>query len=387
MSMQQSKKTRLLWIVETEFDIQHNRTRLIEMINHLQQSYSVQLLTGYCNKKLELKTLHNKIIYYDSAKIPYIKRFTRYINQCRIFGSILKFFKPNIVLFNCKNLILFKYAVSKRQKYNLRLIFDVRTLPVETSAFKNWINSMLLGSCLRYAAKYFNGITYITNLMKHYCTKIFKLHPHTSTIWTSGVNTELFSPSIVTSDSGSFTILYHGAISKQRNIDSLIKAIFLLKHEDIRLVLLGDGDEFENLKKLAERLEIKNHISFNKSVNYEEIPKWIHRCDVGILPFQNWNAWNVSSPIKLFEYLACAKPVIVTDIPAHSNVLENCDFAFWIKQSSPQDIAEAILQSYNKRRDLECLGLAATKLVQDKYTWAKQANKLKLFFDSVLSNK
>jgi len=84
--------------------------------------------------------------------------------------------------------------------------------------------------------------------------------------------------------------------------------------------------------------------------------------------------------------LAYGKHVIVTNIPAHRSVLGDSDFAFWAKQGSPREIAEAVRQAYNKRKDFEYLGSEARKLVLNKYTWAKQANKLKQFLDFVLLN-
>lgn len=381
MIKEQNKKARLLWIVEKEIDIQHNKTRIIEIINNLEKDYSIKLLTGYRYKKIHPEILNNKIIYYESSRIPYIKRLTRYINQCRILKSILKSFNPEIVLFNSRNLLLLRYAAFKRKKYNLKLIFDVRTLQVEPSTLKNRINNTLLGYCLKTAVKFFYGITYITEPMKEYCIKNYRLHEHKSTVWTSGVNTELFTATNRESAPEAFTILYHGSIAKRRNIDNTIKALSMIKELNIHLILLGDGDGLEHMKKLVLKLGIKDSISFILPVPYIEIPKWINRCDAGILPLQNWPAWNVSSPIKLFEYLACSKPVIVTDIQAHRSVLNNSEFVFWIKQSSPDDIKEAILQAYNKRNELKALGLEASRFVKNKYTWAKQAEKLKQFFN------
>jgi len=386
MTTQQSNKIRVLWFDDMEFDLLPHKSRLVEIIAHLQEDCAVQLLAYYRHQRVQPKVFHNKIVYYNSSKIPYIKRLTRHISQCRIFRSMLESFRPNIVLFDCDNLILLKYAVSVRQKYKLKLIFDVRTLPVDRRVLRNWINGKLWGSCLRYAAKHFDGITYITELMKQHCIKKYRLHPHPNIVWTSAVNPQLFCPSGETLPSGPFTILYHGIIAKQRKIDNVVKAVSLLEDIDIRFVLLGDGDGLEDLRQLVEDLGIQNRVSFNRPVSYEEVPEWINRCDAGILPFQSWDGWNVSSPIKLFEYLACGKPVIVTDIPAHRNVLRDSDFAFWAKQSTPQDIAEAIRQAYSKRGDFQHLGLEARKLVLENYTWAEQAKKLEQFFDFVLSN-
>jgi glycosyltransferase involved in cell wall biosynthesis len=105
---------------------------------------------------------------------------------------------------------------------------------------------------------------------------------------------------------------------------------------------------------------------------------------VGILPFQDWHGWNVSSPIKLFEYLACGKPVVVTDIPAHRNVLKDAEFAFWARQSSPEHIAGAIRQAYERRKDFGHMASNARQFVMGEYTWERQAEKLKLFCDSLL---
>ena len=381
--MKKSEKVKLLWISDREFDVGSSIRAWSEMIVNLQESYDIQFLAAYRHKKVQPKIFHNEIIYYGSAQTPYIKRLTRYISQIRAFNSVLKSFKPDIVLFNCVNSFLLKHAVSMRRKYNLRLVYDIRTLPVEESVIRNWINGILLRSCLRYAAKYFDGVTYITDSMKQYCIDKYKLHPHQNIVWTSGVNPELFCPSQMAVPSDHFTILYHGVIARQRRIDNAIKAISSLKDIDVHLVLLGNGDGLEDLKSLVERLGIQDRVSFHNPVSLEEVPKVINSCDAGIIPLQNWDGWNVSSPIKLFEYLACAKPVIVTDIPAHRLVLGNYDFAFWAKESSPENIAKAVRQAYSRRRDFERLGSEARKLALDTYTWSKQAQKLDKFLEKV----
>ena len=375
---------KILWLTDNEFDTQRYTSRLVEVITHLQKNYDVQLVTSYARQKIQPAAFHNKIIYYDMAKLPYAKAVTRFIAQCRTFGAVVKSFGPDVVIFNALNPILIRYAASLRRKHDMKLICDVRTLSVSHSAYRRYVFDALLASCLRYAARHLDGITYITDEMRRYCIEEYRLDEHPSTIWTSGVNPELFSSAKVTSPSNGLTILYHGGIAKMRNIDSVINALPLLEDIDVRLILLGDGDALQGLKQLVECLGLGERVSFNKSVNYEDVPNWIRRCDAGILPLQDWDGWNVSSPIKLFEYLASGKPMIVTDIPAHRNVLQDSPFAFWANQGSPEDIAEAIRHVYNRRKDLEHLGSEARKLVLAKHTWARQADELKRFCDSIL---
>jgi glycosyltransferase involved in cell wall biosynthesis len=384
MTAQEHSKIRLLWIDEMEFDSSAHKSRLIEMISNLQRDCDVRLLTTHRRNKVQPEVFKNKIVYHRRLAIPYLKRFVRYLAQCSAYRSVVRAHRPNVVLFNCSNIALLRYAAARRKQDNTRLIYDVRTLPVDSSSWKNWTSSRMQASCLRFAARHFDGITYITDQMKGYCTDAYKLPPHRSTVWTSGVNAKLFSPSPTRNGLGSLTILYHGHIHGQRRIDNVIKAMPLLKDIDIHFALLGNSDGFEELKKIAEELGVEDRVSFNRSVKYEEVPDWIRRCDVGILPFHNWDGWNVSSPLKLFEYLACGKPVIVTDIPAHRRVLEGSDFAFWAKRSSPEHIAMAIRQAHDRLKDFKRLSSGARRLVLEKYTWEKQAEKLKQLCDSVL---
>jgi len=386
MTNRESGKVRILWIAEMEFSSSPHKTRLIEMIANLQEDFDVHLLTVYRDEKIQPKVFHNEIIYSGQLSIPYLKRFSRYVCQRMVIPSLLESLKPDIVIFNCTNLGLFKHCAARKRKYNYKLVFDVRTLAVDSNPLRQWLNGRLLASCLRYAAKHFDGITYITDDMKRHCIKEYDLPPHSSAIWTSGVNPDMFSPSGKPSDPGPFTILYHGHVTRQRRIDNAIKAMPLLKDIDVRLVVLGDGDAFEDLKELVKTLGIEKRVSIEKTVGYEEVPNRINRSDVGILPFNNWHGWNVSSPIKLFEYLACGKPVIVTDIPAHRNVIKDAKCAFWAKESSPEHVATAIRNAYERRKDFERLSKEARELVLQDCTWAKQAEKLKLFCNSLLRN-
>ncbi len=385
--MQTSDTIRLLWIDEMEFDTSSHKTRLVEMITSLQKDCDVRLLTTWRHHRIQLESFQNEILYHDEIKIPCLKRITRYVAQCLAYRTILRTYRPNVVLFHCSNIALLKYAVARRKRDNVKLIYDVRTLPVESSRLRNWANTRLQASCLRYAAKHLDGITYITDKMRQHCIEEYRLISHPSTLWTSGVNPELFSPSRSIPHSDELTILYHGYMSTQRRIDNVVKAVSLINDIDVRLILLGDGPDVQVLKQLIGQFGLEKRVSFEKPVDYKEVPNWINRCDVGILPFQDWESWNVSSPIKLFEYLACGRPVIVTDIPAHRNVLGNSEFAFWAGESSPQNIATAIRRASEKRKEFKNFESKARELVLRKFTWAQQAAKLKDFLARTVSNE
>ena len=380
-------KKKLLWVIQKQFDIVTNSATRLEIIKYLQRRYDVRLLTGFRNRKIQPDSGGNEIIYYDSVKIPVLNRLSAYLYQLRVFSSSISSFRPDVVLFNCNNPILLRHAAAIRKKHGLKLVLDVRTLPVATGRVSRCIDKKLFGLSLRFASRHFDGITYITDEMRRFCISTYNLPLHPSTIWSSGVSEELFYPKHGNSDNGPFKILYHGTIAKKRRLDNAIKALTLLKDIEVRLEFLGDGDALAGLKDLAGELGVIKRVSFINTVKFNAVPQWINHGHAGILPFPDWPGWNTSSPIKLFEYLSCGKPVIVTDIPAHRSVLDGCNFAFWAEESSPKALANAIRRANEHRNRFVELGRKARDFVRKNYTWEHQANKLKEFLEDVLNKK
>ena len=106
--------------------------------------------------------------------------------------------------------------------------------------------------------------------------------------------------------------------------------------------------------------------------------------DVGILPFPELMWWRVSCPLKLMEYLAMEKPVIVTDIEAHRHVLDGIHCGLFISSNRPADIAQGILKMYQNREQLGTIGKEGRIRVQDKYTWEAQTIKLEKYLYSII---
>ena len=262
---------RLLWVIEKQFDISSDIATWLEIVANLRARYDIRLLTGYRYRKIQPETRVNDIEYYDSVKIPVINRLTTYVKQLSSFTSSVKSFRPTIVLFNSSNTLLMRYAFSIRNMHGAKLILDLRTLPVSSGRTKRYIDKKLLGLNLRYAARWFDGVTYITEEMRRFCISEYKLPFHRSAVWTSGVNSDVFCPGPFKHDNGPFKILYHGAIAKKRGLDNVVRAIALLKNVDVRMELLGRGDAVAELQGLVNELGIGDKVSFINVVSHRDV--------------------------------------------------------------------------------------------------------------------
>ncbi|MFC1915608.1 glycosyltransferase family 4 protein [Chloroflexota bacterium] len=146
-----------------------------------------------------------------------------------------------------------------------------------------------------------------------------------------GANIEIFSPAVNGKEvrkkynlAEHPVILYLGTTSRIRQLDIILRAFARVREqkEAARLLIVGDGSK-EYLKDIAASLGLGDNVLFTGLVPYSEVPRFIAAADIALCPVPPLDIYTVSSPTKLFEYMAVAKPVIANkEIPEHKEVLE-----------------------------------------------------------------
>ncbi|MFX0197232.1 MAG: glycosyltransferase family 4 protein [Candidatus Hodarchaeota archaeon] len=273
-----------------------------------------------------------------------------------------------------------------------KFVMDVRTLPVDLP--DNWrgrLRQKRFNAGVYLAFQYFDGLTMITEKMKTDLQKETNNFEKEICVWSSGVDPKLFDPDNVddfTEKLGfqdRFVIMYHGFLSPNRGLQQAIEAIAMVrkKYPEIMLLLLGKGPAQTELEEHIRNLRLENHVLIHPPVPFEEVPGYIKSAQVGILPFPDLHWWNTSSPIKLNEYMAMKKPVIVTDIVAHRVVLGKQKCGFYVPDNKPASLARSIKTVLERKSELSALGEIARKKAIEHFTWEKQARKIKAYFQAL----
>ena len=84
---------------------------------------------------------------------------------------------------------------------------------------------------------------------------------------------------------------------------------------DVKLLIVGEGDAFDDLRKIRDDYNLDNRIILTGKQPYESIPEFIAASDICLLPAYNNDIMRDIVPIKLYEYMAMGKPVITTKLP------------------------------------------------------------------------
>jgi glycosyltransferase involved in cell wall biosynthesis len=96
---------------------------------------------------------------------------------------------------------------------------------------------------------------------------------------------------------------------------------------------------------------------------------------VGVVPFADEQKFRVSSPIKLFEYMAAGMPILATRIDCHTDVVGQGNYVIWAEGSDEQALLDGLKKVWDVRQCLAKLGGEAA-VASTGWTWAASAHKL-----------
>ena len=135
-------------------------------------------------------------------------------------------------------------------------------------------------------------------------------------------------------------ILAVGALRKQKNYPLLFKAFNLICRKiPLRLIILGDGRERENLENLAQELEIADKIDL---LGFQRNPyKFIAKASIFVL-----SSLLEGLPTVLVEAMACGVPVVSTDCPSGPReiITEPGYNGLLVQAADPKALAKAIFR-------------------------------------------
>jgi glycosyltransferase involved in cell wall biosynthesis len=177
-----------------------------------------------------------------------------------------------------------------------------------------------------------------------------------------------------------FLIGYIGTLKTmgmEKGVGTAIESLQFLPPNYKLYVVGGELEDINFYKKYAKKLEVENQIIFYGKVNHREIPEHIKLCDVVIAPFPKTDHYSYfMSPLKIFEYMASKKPIIVSDLPSLREVLVDNETALFVPPNDSKKLAHSIQMIASDEELGQRISNNAYKEVVEKYTWQKRAKNI-----------
>ena len=170
-----------------------------------------------------------------------------------------------------------------------------------------------------------------------------------------------------------------GGCYPHHGIQYLIQAapFVLSKYPDIQFVVAGDGAMLESWKKLAQQKKVDTNFYFPGNIHFELAPYYINSYNICVAPWDIDLVGNIGlSPMKLFDYMACGRPIVSSPIFGVREILESNHAGIMVDVKKPVKFAEALMDLIETPETGQEIGNNALKTVTSNYTWEHTSRKI-----------
>lgn len=184
-----------------------------------------------------------------------------------------------------------------------------------------------------------------------------------------------------------FKLLYTGFIDKGRGLDIVMNSLSKLKEriDNICVLIVGKGEHLAELRRLARELGVEEYLITPGWVDKDIIHSYIRDSDICLIPHYAIEEVTTTIPNKLFDYMACKKPVIVSDAAPLKRIVEETRSGLVFRSGDVNDFIDKVLCLKDSCLRSE-MGENGYRAIINKYNWENDSQILKRVFNAFKQN-
>lgn len=171
-------------------------------------------------------------------------------------------------------------------------------------------------------------------------------------------------------------LVYVGMMGDQDGLDYLLRAVAAMAEtrNDFRALLVGDGPAVPGLKALAAELGVADRVAFTGLVGQEEVFEAIATASVCVCPDPKIGLNDLSTLVKVLEYMGMAKPVVAFDLT--ETRASAGEAALYATPNDPQEFADKIAELLDRPDEAARRGEIGRERILNGLAWDHQAEHL-----------
>lgn len=315
----------------------------------------------------------HEIVRYEITPSRIYNKYVSY--SIAAFRSIIHFRKVNVDVVIADNIESAIIALFIKLLYGIPFVFDFiddYSLIAKHDFFR--IRYFMIKVFEKIVPRFSDFVIVVDEHKRRFCKKL-GIKDDRMILIPNGADTEVFHPGINADDlvdelglKGSEVVLFVGRLNKYYRLESIIEAapLILLERPGAKIVLIGDGDNVEELRDLCQRLKMEHAVLFAGFQPFEEIHRYISCADICYFPLPD------SSALVIYEYMACGKATVVPEYHTEKMGISEDIFPgnciMWTPDT-PRGIAEGINKLLKDRTLRKEIGMNARNFVKQEYDW------------------
>jgi len=188
-------------------------------------------------------------------------------------------------------------------------------------------------------------------------------------------------PKITRSPSKHPKVLFLGRLAGSKNIDLLVKAVFMCKRKDFELIIAGpDFGMLKTLQKLVSKFEMEDRVTFRGRVSESEKLQLLSEATIFVYP----SLEDIFS-LSLIEAVGVGLPSIAFGIEANPEIFEN-NCGLIVKGYEDESLANSIDYLLNNEEERNQISKNAIISINQKYNWNNTVKTLEEYYLQVKTN-
>lgn len=177
-----------------------------------------------------------------------------------------------------------------------------------------------------------------------------------------------------------FTIFTAGRFIPRKRFDLLIRAFALLvsSHDNVKLLVAGDGPLKKELKALTTELNIMDKVKFLGFIKNNEMLEAYRASAIFVLPSK-----SEGMPMVVLEAQSFGLPVIIGNFASSDELIEDGRTGFIIKSEKPQDWSKSLSLLYEDVELRKILGKEARNRIVREFGWKNAAMRIMGRFEDI----
>lgn len=208
----------------------------------------------------------------------------------------------------------------------------------------------------------------------------------------NGVDTETFNPKRHEPKRlfSGFTVGFVGTLYARQGVELLIEALHDLRIEgfDLSVVVVGEGIMYEACQAQAQKLGVASNVAFAGRVPWSDVPQYMAGFDVcysGQLQLPIGKMYH--SPLKIYEYMAMAKPVVASSFEDARRTIREGETGFLFEPGNKENLKLALTNAYMAKERLATMGQQAREEMVLQNSWVARVSSMADSIEQILENQ
>jgi glycosyltransferase involved in cell wall biosynthesis len=192
-------------------------------------------------------------------------------------------------------------------------------------------------------------------------------------------NKDIIDEEILNKYRKNWVVSYIGGLGPHRGIDTALESIALIGKNIPALKVLIVGAKKSQMQQLLEKtknLGINSVVEIIEWQPFDKVKSYIIASKVCLVPHNNFEHTHTTVPHKLFQYMICKKPVLVSDCRPLKRIVDDTKAGVVFKANNSQDCAKKLIYMYQSPELLVKMGENGKNAALGRYAWRHDAARL-----------